>query len=171
MTVLAWLLPETTLIMLPLPLFAEALDMRTNNLKESFEEIDFNSLPKEIFWIDLEIDSTTFRIKVNQYSTESNKVSQPLMRFQKTIEDMVSSIKPETREDENGWGKEDKFELLIELIKRWLSHNWNFALTEDFKRRTTVSIKNRNGHFDIRKNKWEGTDYLSGYYLEQMFRI
>ena len=151
--------------------FAEVLIKKTNELSHSLKTLSKKTLPRELYWIDFMIDPSTFRLEIDTHSTNHEMHSNDVENFRNEIKDLLRTEESIiTGLEKKGWGQEDKIELSLELIQKWLTYTWNLNLSQEIKSRVTISIKDRNGYFNMKSNRWEDTDFLSGYYLERMFR-
>ncbi len=135
--------------------FAETLGLKTEELTSALNHLNHNPLPKEIFWINFKIDPATFKIQFETHSTMEESPSK-FMDIQNSLESLIS-VKETSIANlrKKGWGAENNIELSLDMIKMWLSYSWNHVQLQKLNIRSTISIKDRSGYYNIVSNKWE----------------
>jgi hypothetical protein len=142
--------------------FLDILESKTENLTKSFQDLFRTQLPKDVFWIDFKVDPSSFEIRTETHSINPNS-STDLKHVKTSLTDLLKVDRSTVTEfRKTGLEADDIIELSLELIQRWFTNIWIQEVTEEFKIRTTFSVKGRDGHFDLKSSKWEDTNFFFG---------
>jgi hypothetical protein len=143
--------------------FADVLEMKSEALINCLRRLYQDKLPRNLYWIDFTIDSSSFQMDLNTYSVDENQSVDNIEKYRNEIKEILS-VDPLLIKGlrKQGWGADDKLELSLELIKIWFSDIWNKTVSSEVKIRSTFSVRNRSGFYNLKTNKWEEANMLQG---------
>jgi hypothetical protein len=133
--------------------FAEALEKKTKVLTVALSHLNRDSLPKEVFWINFKVSPNTLKIEFETYSTQPTDHFEDLRNEIETLISVNESTIAELKM--KGWDGEENIELYIEMIRMWIYKTWSQVVSQRLKIRSTISIKDRSGYFNMTSNRWE----------------
>ncbi|MBL7873655.1 MAG: hypothetical protein JNM78_18700 [Cyclobacteriaceae bacterium] len=142
--------------------FIEILESKTDTLKKTFQDLFRTQLPKNVYWIDFEIDPTSFEIKTLIHSTEPNS-SIDISTVENSLTDLLKVDKSIIMKyKKTGWEADDNIQLSLELAQRWFTKVWVDEVSDEYKIRATFSVMSMDGHLDLKSGKWEDTSVFFG---------
>ncbi len=142
--------------------FIEILESKTGSLHIILQDLFRTELPRNLYWIDLNIDPASFEIKTIAHSTQPYS-SVDIETVKTSLIDLLKIDKFIITEYKKvGWEADDNIELSLELVQRWIAEIWLQEVPDEFKIRATFSVKDRFGHYDLKSKKWEETNMFEG---------
>jgi hypothetical protein len=153
--------------------FAELLELKNEFLINCLQLLYQNELSRNVYWINFKIDSSSFQIDLDTYSIDEERSIDSIEKYRNEIKELLV-IEPLLIKElrKQGWSADDKLELSLELIKLWFSDIWNNTIASEVKIRSTFSVKDRTGFFNLKTNKWEDLNMMGDQPLEvRQYRV
>ena len=135
--------------------FAHVIEEKSEYLSSVLDQLNHDQVPKEVFWINFNIDPETLRIQFETHSTTEQAEVEVLMQIKTQIESLISiSDSTITNLKKQGWSAEANLDLSIWIIQIWIANTWNRVIRSS-QFRATISIGNKIGFFNLANSKWE----------------
>jgi hypothetical protein len=135
--------------------FAQAIEEKSEYLSSVLDQLNHDQLPKEVFWINFNIDPETLRIQLETHATSEHAEIESLLQIKNQVEALISiSDSTITNLKKQGWSAEANIDISIWIIQIWIANTWNRVIRSS-KFRATISISNKSGFFNIANSKWE----------------
>lgn len=144
-------------------LFAEelshSLKKTTSALNGVLSDIASNELPFESYRVNFNLDNH-FKFEISlgfveldnkQTLTDFNRVNELLNKLIIVNPILLKEL------EKSGWNIDAKFELTLELILYWFSDNWNQQKIDPPSLISTLKVKDREGYYNLKENRWDYT--------------
>lgn len=137
--------------------FIKILEAKTDVLSDALVKLSRHEFPKELYWVDFKIDTSSFRINPSFNSVNgSESTFKELNEIGRTIRELISVdpiIISELRR--TGEDTRENLDLSIDLVQRWFSETWTMTVGQDIRLKATFSVTEKAECYNLKSRMWE----------------